>query len=258
MSRSLVVALAYAVAAVSEVTSQTVVSAQVTNLDLVPERNRIDVTMTNTGQRAITAFYLQAFAMRDGVKTPCGGRGQDMIDGSDPMPGTQILVHVARHWIAPGQDRKMDIYPGNNCRQLPLGEVRFEVADILFDDGTGEGSGPMMDLALRVRKMRAAERLKWLPAFSALHQASDLTNESLKLYQAIVLANYTADLDPGLAAEEASAKTVRTELENMALAIHEWAAHSPSPAKLEQNQMLNWRLIDLEQRTARLAKGAGL
>lgn len=256
--RRWLIALACAVAAVGQVTSQTVVSAQVTNLDVVPEHNRIDATMTNTGQRAISAFYVQAFAMRDGEKIPCGGHGQDMIDGSDPMPGTQSLAHVARHWVMPGENRKMEIFPGKNCSQLPLGEVKVEVRGILFDDGTEEGSDRMMEMAMRVRKMRATERLKWIPAFSALHQASDLTTESLKLYQAIVQANFTADLDPGRAADEGIAKTVRTELQNLALAIHEWAARRQGPAKLEQDPMMNWRLIDLEQRTTRLVKGAGL
>jgi len=67
--RRWLIALAFAGVDFGQVVSQTVVSAQVTKQDLVPERNRIDVTMTNTGQHAITAFYLQAFAIRDGVKT---------------------------------------------------------------------------------------------------------------------------------------------------------------------------------------------
>jgi len=106
--------------------------------------------------------------------------------------------------------------------------------------------------------MKAAERLKWLPAFSALRQASDLATDSLKLYQAIVQANYTADLDPRQGTEEGAAKMVRTELQNLALTIHEWAAHTEGPAKLEQDQVMNWRLTDLQQQTARLVKGAGL
>lgn len=121
---------------------------------------------------------------------------------------------------------------------MPLGEVNFEVVHIVFDDGTGEASSPMMEMAMRARRLRAAERLKWLPAFSVLHQASDLTAESLSLYQAIVQANYTADLDASRATRDGAAKAVRTELQNLALVIHEWAVHAPSPARLEQNLCL--------------------
>jgi hypothetical protein len=50
------------------------------------------------------------------------------------------------------------------------------------------------------------------------------------------------------------AKPVRDELQRLALDITQWAAHN---GPLHKNELLEWRISDLEQRTARLIRGAG-
>ena len=48
---------------------------------------------------------------------------------------------------------------------------------------------------------------------------------------------------------------MRDELQRLALETTQWAAHNNE--LLSKNEFLQWRVTDLEQRTARLAHGAG-
>ena len=50
------------------------------------------------------------------------------------------------------------------------------------------------------------------------------------------------------------AKPVRDELQRLALDITQWAANK---RPLQRNELLEWRITDLEQRTARLVRGSG-
>lgn len=53
---------------------------------------------------------------------------------------------------------------------------------------------------------------------------------------------------------EGMAKPVRDELQRLALQFTQWAARGEP---LQNNASLDWRITDLEQRTARLVRGAG-
>jgi hypothetical protein len=99
-----------------------------------------------------------------------------------------------------------------------------------------------------------AERLKWIDRFTALRNTPDLRSSSQKLYQDLVDAAHAAEINPGEATREGMRKPVRDELQRLALQFTQWAAQGEP---LQKNESLEWRITDLEQRTARLARGAG-
>jgi hypothetical protein len=98
------------------------------------------------------------------------------------------------------------------------------------------------------------ERLKWIGRFTALRNAVNLKLSAQSLYQDLVDATRSADINPDEAARYGVAKSVRDELQRLALDITQWAAHNEP---LHKNELLEWRISDLEQRTTRLAHGAG-
>jgi len=125
---------------------------------------------------------------------------------------------------------------------------------IMFDDGSGEGDAAKMDFTLATRQQARTERLKWLARFSALRTAPDLKAAALSLYQDLVEATRSAEIDPENAARQGVAGPVRDELQSLALDVTQWASRNEP---LRKNEMLEWRITDLEQRTARLARGVG-
>lgn len=124
----------------------------------------------------------------------------------------------------------------------------------MFDDGTGEGDPRQIDDYLRVRQQARHERLKWMSRFTALRTAPDLRSSSRSLYQDLVDATRSTEIDPDTAVQQGMAGPVRDELQQLALDITEWAAHGEP---LQRNDLLQWRITDLEQRTARLVHGSG-
>jgi hypothetical protein len=177
-----------------------------------------------------------------------------MIDWSDPMPGRGILVHMRRNWIAPDGASTFDGYPRCAGAAAPLESVQVELDYILFDDGTGEGNPQRLEFALRIRKQMRAERLMWIDRFTALRSATDLPSSAQKLYQDLVDAAHAAEINPQDAARQGMRKPVRDELQRLALELTQWAAHGEP---IQKNEVLEWRITDLEQRTARLVRGAG-
>jgi len=232
-----------------------VTAARVENIAAVPDRSGIRLDLRNTGQRAITAFFVE-FSQQgaNGEGIPCGGRGADMIDWSDPMPGRNIYVHMRRNWIPPGGKASIDGYPQCPIEAASLAQMNVQLSLIMFDDGTGEGDRSRIESTLLLRQQARNERLKWLSRFTALRSTSDLRVSAQSLYQDLVDATRSAEIDPHEASRQRMAKPVRDELQQLALDITQLAAHN---GQLQNNEFVAWRITDLEQRTARLVQGAG-
>src|SRR5258708_39549255 len=96
----------------AQVRPPNVTAARLENIAAVPDRSGIRLDVRNTGQRAITASFVE-FSQQgaNGESIPCGGRGGDMIDWSDPMPGRKIYVHMGPNWIPPGGKASIDGLP---------------------------------------------------------------------------------------------------------------------------------------------------
>lgn len=231
-------------------------SARVEHVDAIIEKASVHVIIKNVGQLPITAFSLGFSRLNAaGQRVPCGGRGVDMADWSDPMPRRNIYIHMRRKWIAAGGTATLDGYPRCPDGAASLDQVQVELRMIMFDNGTGEGDAARMEDVLRLRQEILSERLKWLPRFTALRTTADLRSATLRLYQDLVDATRAADIDPDRAAAEAPSSGVRDELQGLALELTQWARNGEPLAK---NELLQWRITDLEDRTARLARGSGM
>jgi hypothetical protein len=136
----------------------------------------------------------------------------------------------------------------------PLESIQVELNFIMFDDGTGEGDSRRMESILRARQEARNESAKWVGRFSSLRTAPDLRSSARALYQDLVEATRSAEIIPDDASRHGVAKATRDELQRLALDITQWAAHSE---QLQKNELLDWRITDLEQRTARLVRGSG-
>jgi hypothetical protein len=232
-----------------------VLSARLENISLVPDKASIHVNIRNTGERPITAFSIDFYQLsQNGERIPCGGRGADMIDWSDPMPGRSIYVHMRRNWIPPNGSLLFDGYPRCPGGPAPLESIQVELSLIMFDDGTGEGDSHQMESTLRSRQQARNERIKWIGRFMSIRTASDLRSLAQTLYQDLVDATRSAEINPDDASRQGMAKPVRDELQRLALDITQWAAHNE---RLQKNEFLDWRITDLEQRSARLVHGSG-
>ncbi len=178
----------------------------------------------------------------------------DMIDWSDPMPGRSLYVHSRRNWVPPKGTLSLDGYPQCPNGPAPLESIQVELNLIMFDDGAGEGDARRIESTLRLRQQARNERLKWVRRFTELRSAPDLRTSAQSLYQDLVDAARSAEINPDDATRQGMAKPVREELQSLALDITQWAARNES---LRKNELLEWRLTDLEQRTARLVRGSG-
>jgi hypothetical protein len=89
------------------------------------------------------------------------------------------------------------------------------------------------------------QRAGWLPNSVRSAQA---------LYQDLVEATRSAEINSDDASRHGVAKATRDELQRLALDITQWASHS---GQLQKNELLDWRITDLDQRTARLVRGSG-
>jgi hypothetical protein len=231
-----------------------VFSARIEDIIPVPDKASIHVRIRNIGERPITAVSFGFYQLRsNGERVPCGGRGADMIDWSDPMPGRDIFVHMRRNWIPPNGTFVLDGYPRCPGGTI-LDNIQTELSLVMFDDGTGEGDSHYLEFILRTRKQMRAERLKWIDRFTALRNTPDLRSSSQRLYQDLVDAAHAAEINPDEATREGMRKPVRDELQRLALQFTQWAAQGEP---LQKSESLEWRITDLEQRTARLARGAG-
>ena len=109
-----------------------VFSAKIENIALVPDKASIHVDIRNTGERAITAFAIMFYLPGpNGERTPCGGRGADMIDWSDPMPGRGTYAHMKRNWIPPNGSLLFDGYPKCPGAAAPLEKIQVELNFIM-------------------------------------------------------------------------------------------------------------------------------
>jgi hypothetical protein len=232
-----------------------VLSARLENIALVPDQASIHVNIRNIGERPITAFSIDFYQLKpNGEHIPCGGRGADMIDWSDAMPGRGIYVHMRRNWIPPNGVILFDGYPRCPGGPTPLESIQVELSLIMFDDGTGEGDSHQMEVTLRTRQEARNERMKWIGRFTSLRTASDLRSSAQILYQDLVDATRSAEINPEDASRQGMAKPARDEMQRLALDITQWVAHNE---RLQKSEFLDWRITDLEQRTARLTRGSG-
>jgi len=246
--------LAFSVAT-AQVSASNVRSARLESIATVPDRASIHVIIRNNAARPITAFSVQFYKVQpNGQRTPCGGRGADMIDWSDPMPGRDIYIHMRRKWIPPNGTASFDGYPRCPDGAAPLESIQTELSLIIFDEGSGEGDPRQMEFTFQTRQQACDERLKWIGRFTALRNTANLKLSSQSLYQDLVDATRSAEINPDEAARHGIAKAVRDELRGLALDITQWAA---SNEPLHKNELLEWRITDLEQRTTRLVHGTG-
>jgi hypothetical protein len=235
--------------------SSTIQSARIENVATIPDKGGIRFGVRNIGERQITAFSAEFYVQSaNGERIPCGGRGMDMIDWSDPMPGRGIYVHMRRNWLPPNGIGSLDGYPSCPGGPTPLELIQVELNLIMFDNGTAEGESQRIESTLVLRQQARDERLKWMGRLTALRNASELKLSAQSLYQDLVDATRAAEINVYDASREGMAKPVREELQNLALDITQWAAHGE---RLDKSEFLSWRITDLEQRTARLTRGAG-
>jgi hypothetical protein len=247
--------LAECAAALAQPGSPQVLSAKLENILVVPKMESIHVDIRNTGERPITAFSLSYYRLNaNGESTPCGGRGADMIDWSDPMPGRNLYVHMRRNWIPPNGTHLVDGYPRCSDGSTSLESIHVDLDLILFEDGTGEGDARRIQFFLRSRQQASDERAKWIDRLSSLRSTPYLKTAAQSLYQDLVDAARAIEINPDDAVQQGNAKPVREEMQRLALEITQWAVHNES---LEKNEFLQWRITDLEQRTKRLVHGAG-
>jgi hypothetical protein len=187
-----------------------VLSARLENIATVPDKASIHVNVRNTGARPITAFSIRFSQLKpEGDRIPCGGRGADMIDWSDPMPGRSIYIHMRRNWIPPNGAITFDGYPQCPGGPTPLETVQVELNLIMFDDGTGEGDSRQIESTLRSRQQARNERVKWIGRFTPLRNTPDLKSSARSLYQDLVDAARTAEINPDDASRQGIAKPVR-------------------------------------------------
>jgi hypothetical protein len=73
------------------------------------------------------------------------------------------------------------------------------------------------------------------------------------LYQDLVGATRSAEINPDDASRQGMAKPARDEMQGLALDITQWVSHQ----RLQKNESLDWRPTDLEQRKERLVQGSG-
>src|SRR3981081_1694383 len=73
---------------------------------------------------------------------------------------------------------------------------KLNLSLIMFDDGTGEGDSHGMELTLRMRQQARNERVKWVNRFVALRNTAELRVAAQSLYQDIVDAARSAEINP--------------------------------------------------------------
>jgi hypothetical protein len=242
-------------ATATELQAERVSSAKIEKLETMPDRGGIRATLSNTGARTITAFSISFFQQKDAAeRIPCGAHGEDMIDWSDPMPNRGTYVHMHRNWVVPGGTISLDGYPRCAGLAVPLDSIQAEISFIIFDDGSGEGDSREMNFILRTRQQARDERIRWIGRFTTLRDTSDLRSATRNLYRDLVDAAHASEIAPDNAAKQGMAKPVRDEMQHLALELTQWSEQNDS---LEKNEYFAWRVTDLEQRTARLVRGAG-
>ncbi|MBV9082438.1 MAG: hypothetical protein JOZ62_07185, partial [Acidobacteriaceae bacterium] len=175
-----------------------VTSAMIEKVQVIPDRKAIRIDVRNLSAKKVTAFQFTVLETGPGNEAvPCTGRGQDMLDWSDPMPGTGMYVHMHRSWIEPNGTVPAEAYLMTRCLDLldSPQNARVDLRAISFDDGTGEGDPGMLEFLYRGRKPVLDERIKWLPRFIALRTAANLREAAKQLYQDLTDAKYRAESD---------------------------------------------------------------
>ncbi|HLH03767.1 MAG TPA: hypothetical protein VKX25_13425 [Bryobacteraceae bacterium] len=233
-----------------------VTSAVIENVQVDTAREAVRFDIRNLSPQRITAFH--AVLSEVGPNEPpkfCNGGGQDMLDWSDPMPGTNLYVHMHRTWIEPGTTLRSERY-WLDCRTLRNApqHAHVELKLITFEDGTGEGDPNLLYFFFRTRKLVLEERLKWLPRFLALRNSSNLTDDAGPLYRDLTKAKYDAESD---LERSRSDGLTRATLEQLQETVRQIVTYSNGHTRLQPGTPAAWLITDLEQRTERLMHGIG-
>lgn len=234
-----------------------VASAITENVQPVQDRKAIRFEIRNLGPKSITAFeFVVTENGSGGGPAFCTGRGQDMLDWSDPMPGTGMVVNMRRSWIEPNGTLRTEGYLVQRCLEL-LDSPQYAVVElraISFEDGTGEGNPNLLNFFYRTRKAILDERVKWLPRFVSLRSASNLRDAAKQLYQDLTDAKYHAESD--LAGVKTNGMGAAS-LQKMQQAAKRIESYGETHSVLEPGSLAAWLISDLEQRTERMVRGIG-
>jgi hypothetical protein len=144
--------------------------------------------LVNVGSKTITAYSVGRFCTAsDGVEHYLGSGGQDMIESSDPFPGSIAAKKPTDvwGWIEP-QSRKRTGHNIFGCMEDTAVRARVNVEMVLFDDGSGEGNELWQKQMLETRKSRSQEMQRWVGRFGELRQAADLSIPARRLYQDLI------------------------------------------------------------------------
>jgi hypothetical protein len=234
--------------------SDPVLSATVDNLTVDAQHRAVHFDIRNLGTHPITAFSARLTQLQaDGTEIQCNAGGQDMIDWSDPAPGSNLIVYgMRRQWIPSGGALHAARY-FINCQDTGVPTAwRVTLTLIMFEDGSGEGDRRQLSFFLKMRQQERDVRIKWIARFSALRAADDFHLAASQLYE---------DLENAKHAIEASAATVDAnrplassldKLRGVALRLADFSRSHKKP-----DPVADWLITDLEQRTQRLIRGSG-
>jgi hypothetical protein len=214
--------------------------------------------IVNVGRKTITGYMAGLYCVAsDGIEHYIGGGGQDIIDASDPFPGSIEAKKPADvfGWIEP-QLRKRIGHNIFGCPEDPAIRARVVIEMVLFDDGSGEGDERWQRHMLETRKARSRELQRWIGRVSELRQTADLSTTARRLYQDLVAANHESEQDPDAAASNDSktASLARRQVQSLTLELLEYAKTHKS---LDDAPNLRWRVRDLEKRAEHAKRGAG-
>jgi hypothetical protein len=232
-----------------------VLSATADNLAVDLEHRAVHFNIRNLGVHPITAFSARLTQLQpDGKEIQCNAGGQDMIDWSDPAPGSNLVYGMRRQWIPPGGALASARY-FINCKDTGVPtDWRVTATLILFEDGTGEGDQRQRAFFLKVRQQEREVRLKWIGRFSALRAADDFHAAASQLYEDLENAKHTMEVTAETAEANRPVASALDQLRALALRLAELSRDHKKPDK---NSVADWLITDLEQRTQRLIRGAG-
>jgi hypothetical protein len=234
--------------------SEPVLSAAVDNLVVDAEHRAVHFDIRNLGTHPISAFSARLTQLQaDGTEIQCNAGGQDMIDWSDPAPGSNVIIYgMRRQWIPMGGAlHSARYFIGCQDASVPTA-WRVILTLILFEDGSGEGDRRQRSSFLKMRQQERDVRVKWIGRFSALREADDFHLAASQLYEDLENAKHTIEVSAATAEANRPLASSLDKLRNIALRLADFSRGHKKPNSVE-----DWLITDLEQRTQRLIRGAG-
>jgi hypothetical protein len=236
--------------------SEPVQSAAVDNIVVDPQHRAVQFNIRNLGTHPITAFSARLTQLQpDGAEIQCNAGGQDMIDWSDPPPGSNLIVYgMRRQWIPPGGALPAARY-FINCQDTGVPTAwRVTLTLILFEDGSGEGDRLQRSSFLKMRQQERDVRVKWIGRFTALRTADDFHHAASQLYEDLENSKHAVEVSAATAEANRPLASLLDKLRGLALRLADFSRNRKKP---DANSPEDWLITDLEQRTQRLIRGAG-